>query len=116
MRNFKKLLIWQKGMQLVDKLYTAAVYFPDEERFGMRSQSTRAVVSIPSNIAEGSAKRSQKELLKYVEVSLGSSFELETHLLVIQNRRWFPKEVIDELLDLITEEQRMISKFMEKIS
>lgn len=82
----------------------------------MRSQSTRAVVSIPSNIAEGSAKRSQKELLKYVEVSLGSSFELETHLLVIQNRKWFPKEVIDELLDLITEEQRMISKFMEKIS
>jgi four helix bundle protein len=116
MRNFKKLLIWQKGMVLVDRLYHAAKYFPDDERFGMRSQCTRAGISIPSNIAEGSAKKSEKDYLRYLEFSLASSYELETHLLIVQQRNWFPEEILDELLELTMEEQKMISTFIDKIS
>jgi four helix bundle protein len=116
MRNFKKLLIWQKAMVLVDKVYLASKFFPDEEKFGMRSQFTRAGVSIPSNIAEGCAKKSEKDYLRFIEISLASTYELETHVLIIKERQWFPNDIIEELLTLIIEEQKMITKFIEKTS
>ena len=81
MRDFKKLLIWQKGMTIVDEVYTAATLLPSEERYGIRAQITRC--AIPTNIAEGSAKKSEKDYKRYTEIALGSAFELETHLLII---------------------------------
>jgi four helix bundle protein len=114
MRNFKKLKTWEKGMLLVDKVYRASIYFPEEEKFGMRSQFTRSGVSIPANIAEGCAKKSEKDYLRYMEISLGSSYELETHLLIIQKRNWFPPEILSELLGLTIEVQRMLTKFIER--
>jgi four helix bundle protein len=115
MRNFKKLMIWQVGMQIVDKVYDVVPFLPNEEKFGLRLQMTKSATSIPSNIAEGSAKRSQKDYLRFVEISLASSFELETHSLVVQNRRWVSDELISELLVLVEKEQKMISKFIEKL-
>jgi four helix bundle protein len=115
MRDFKKLLIWQTGMAIVDKTYDVLAFLPAEERYGLRVQLTRCAVSIPSNIAEGSAKRSEKDYLRYVEISLGSSFELETQLIVVQRRKWAEEETIEELLDLIKQEQKMISKFIDKL-
>lgn len=115
MRNFKKLLIWQIGMEIVDKVYDVVPFLPDEERFGLRLQMTKSATSIPSNIAEGSAKRSQKDYLRFVEISLASSFELETHSLVVQNRQWVSPELISELLLLVEKEQKMITRFMEKL-
>lgn len=87
-----------KGMWIVSEVYKAAKFFLEDERYGMRSQTTRCAVSIPSNIAEGSAKKSGKEYGRYIETSLGSSFELESHLLIIQEQGWFPEEVINNLL------------------
>jgi four helix bundle protein len=115
MRDFKKLKIWQTGMKIVDKVYDLVPSLPAEEKYGLRSQMTRSAIAIPSNIAEGSEKRSSKDYLRYVEISLASTFELETHSLVVRNRNWIGQEAIDELLSLIKEEQRMISGFMEKI-
>ena len=115
MKDLKKLLIWQKGMVLASEIYKASKFFPKEELFGLRSQTTRAAVSIPANIAEGSAKKSQKEFKYFLEVSLGSAFELETHLLIAKGQNWFPEEIIDELLSKVTEEQRMLSSFMTKL-
>src|ERR671913_747010 len=115
MKDFKKLLIWQKGMVLASEIYKASKFFPKEELFGLRSQTTRAAVSIPANIAEGSAKKSQKEYKYFLEVSLGSAFELETHLLIAKGQNWFPEEIIDKLLSKVTEEQRMLSSFMTKL-
>jgi four helix bundle protein len=115
MRNFKKLLIWQIGMEIVDKVYDVVPFLPDEERFGLRLQMTKCATSIPSNIAEGSAKRSQKDYLRFVEISLASSFELETQSLVVQNRKWVSSELISELLLLVEKEQKMITRFMEKL-
>jgi four helix bundle protein len=116
MRNFKNLIIWQKGMVLVDKLYTASRYFPDDERFGMRSQCTRAAVSIPSNIAEGCGRKSQKDYLRFIEIALASAYELETHLLIIEQRKWFPETVQIELIELVAEEQKMLTKFIGKLA
>jgi four helix bundle protein len=115
MRNFKKLLIWQLGMEIVDKVYDIIPHLPGDEKFGLKSQLTRSATAIPANIAEGSAKKSQKDYLRYVEIALGSAFELETHSLVIQKRKWVPENLMGELLLMIEKEQKMISKFIDKL-
>ena len=81
----------------------------------LRSQMTRSAISIPSNIAEGRAKRSEKEYIKYVEISQGSAFELETHTLSVQRRNWIDEKLITELLEMVRREQKMIVKFIEKL-
>ena len=106
MKDFKKLLIWQVGMEIVDKVYDIVPHLPNEEKFGLRSQMTRSATAIPSNIAEGSAKKSEKDYLRYIEYSLGSAFELETHSLVVQKRKWVSDELIGELLVLVEKEQK----------
>jgi four helix bundle protein len=115
MRDFKKLKIWQMGMKIVDKVYDIVPLLPAEEKYGLRSQMTRSATAIPSNIAEGSAKRSQKDYLRYIEIAFASSYELETHSLIVLNRNWVAKDLIDELLALLEEEQKMIFGFMDKL-
>ena len=102
-------------MDIVDKVYGLVPMLPQEEKYGMRSQMTRSAVSIPSNIAEGSAKRSEKEYIKYVEISQGPAFELETHMLCVQRRNWVDEKLITELLEMVRREQKMIVKFIEKL-
>ena len=82
MKNFKELRIWQKGMDIAVNSIQLIKKFPQQEKFGLSSQVTRAAVSIPSNIAEGSSRSSEKEYSRFIEISLGSSFELETQLLI----------------------------------
>jgi len=115
MKDFKKLLIWQFGMEIVDKVYDIVPMFPQEEKYGLRSQMTRSAVSIPSNIAEGSAKRSGKEYIRYMEIAQGSAFELETQTLAVQRRKWVEEKLIMELLENVRKEQRMIAGFIEKL-
>lgn len=115
MRDFKKLLIWQQGMVIVDKVYDIIPYLPVEEKFEMRSQMTRSATAIPANIAEGSAKRSEKDYVRYVEIWFGSAFELETYLLIVQKRKWVAEKMIVELLEVIKTEQKMLAKFIEKV-
>jgi four helix bundle protein len=115
MRDFKKLLIWQKAMDVVAAVYKAVQKFPSEERYGLRSQVTRCAVSIAANIAEGNAKSSEKEKKHYIERSLGSAFELETHMLIVEKVEWLKVEETKEILKLIEEEQRMLSSFIDKL-
>ena len=102
-------------MDIVDKVYEMAPSLPSDERFGIRSQMTRCAVSIPANIAEGSAKTSQKDYARYNEISLGSAFELETHLLIVKRREWSEKEKVSELLVMINNEQKMLASFIDKL-
>ncbi|WP_160118708.1 four helix bundle protein [Chryseotalea sanaruensis] len=101
-------------MEIVDKVYEVVSVLPAEEKYGMRSQMTRSAVSIPSNIAEGSAKTSQKDYARFLEISLGSVFELETHSLVVQRRQWVEEKQMNELLELIKREQQMLQSFLKK--
>ncbi|MGZ3853742.1 MAG: four helix bundle protein [Flavisolibacter sp.] len=82
MKNFKQLLVWQKGFGLAVNSFKLTSAFPKEERFSLANQITRSAVSIPSNIAEGSSRTSEKDYHRFLEVSLGSAFELETQLLI----------------------------------
>ncbi len=115
MRNFKQLLIWQKGFQIAIKSIKAVSAFPKEEKYGVSSQITRAAVSIPSNIAEGSSRGCMKDYNRFLEISLGSTFELETQLLIAEAVNFGDKEKRDDLLKDIDEEQKMIMSFMSKL-
>ena len=114
MKDFKKLMIWQMGMDIVDKVYDMVPSLPSDEKYGIRSQLTRCAVSIPGNIAEGSAKTSEKDYKRYLEISLGSSFELKTHVLVVQRRNWIEEKLITDLLVMVNREQKMLQSFIKK--
>ncbi len=102
-------------MELVNHTYELAGQLPKEEKYELRSQITRASVSIPSNIAEGSAKRSKKEYVRYLEIALGSAYELETQVLIIENLNYGGKELRELLLNGIDEEQKMIQSFITTV-
>lgn len=115
MKDFKKLLVWQKALEITELVFKFSETLPSGEKFGIRSQITRASVSIPSNIAEGSSRDSTKEYAHYLSIALGSSFELETQLIFCSN----VKIGNDELNKRIIEEnqtcQKMLSNFRIKI-
>lgn len=115
MHNFKKLSIWTKSMDFVTDIYRTTNTFPATERFGLVSQLQRAVVSVPANIAEGSAKSSDKDFARFLEIALGSTFEVETELVVSFNLNYINAEQLNQLVDKISELQKMIIGFKEKL-
>ena len=115
MKNYKNLKVWQKGMDIVTDVYQLASQLPADEKFGLKSQVTRAAVSIPSNIAEGSAKTSKKDYRNYLEISLASAFEIETQVLIIERLNFGEKNLRDKLLASIDEEQKMLMSFIRTI-
>lgn len=82
MHNFRQLQIWKEGMELSKSIYLILDKFPVSEKFGLISQISRSAISVPSNIAEGSSRSSNKEFSHFLSIALGSSFELETQLLL----------------------------------
>jgi four helix bundle protein len=115
MKNFKKLKVWQTGMNIVMKSYALTKSFPTEEKYGLVSQINRAAVSIPSNISEGSSRESIKEHKYYLQIALGSCFELETQVLIVEQLKMGKDSLINELKLLIDEEQKMLMSFIKKI-
>jgi four helix bundle protein len=89
---------------------------PIQEKFGLISQINRAAISIPSNIAEGSSRNSDKDYKRFIEIALGSTFELETQLLLIKQLELADFEKIDQLIDLIIFEQKMFSRFINQLN
>ena len=86
--NFKELKIWQRGMDIVDLCYDYIADLPSEEKFNLKSQIVRSACSIPVNIAEGAGKSTKKHFAEFISTSLGSCFELETHLLICERRKF----------------------------
>jgi four helix bundle protein len=116
MRNFKELLIWQKGMEIAIKTFKFTAAFPKEDKYGICSQMNRAAISIPSNIAEGSSRKSQKDYLRFIEISLGSVFELETQLIIAEKLGKGNPELLAQLKADIVEEQKMLTGFQQKLT
>jgi len=115
MRNFKELKIWQKGFQLALNCYKLTSTFPSHEKFGLVSQINRAGVSIPSNIAEGSSRNSDKDYKRFIEISLGSCFETETQLLIARELGFGTTQKLDETLALLAEEEKMLTAFSRSL-
>jgi four helix bundle protein len=116
MKNFKKLKVWQQGFQIAINTYKLTKDFPSDEKYGLTSQVNRASISISSNIAEGSSRRSEKDYHRFLEIALGSCFELESQLLIASKLKFDVKGKIDDLLQQIDEEQKMLMAFMNKLN
>ena len=116
MKNFKNLKVWQKGFQIAKSTYNLTKRFPSEEKFGLTSQMNRASISITSNIAEGSSRRSEKDYFRFLEIALGSCFELESQSLISIELGFVEKEQANLLLQNIDEEQKMLISFMKKLN
>ena len=110
--NFRELNIWKDSLQLVKKVYLLTSELPKDEKFGLIAQINRCAVSIPSNIAEGSGRTSEKEFLHFLNIAISSSYELETQLILVEELfNLKTKALIDE----ITSVQKMIGGFSKKI-
>jgi four helix bundle protein len=115
MHNFKHLIVWQRAIQLSVKVYKFTQTLDSKDQYVFSSQLLRCVCSIPSNIAEGSGKDSTKDFCRFLGISIGSSFELETQLIIIKEIH--PnKEEIKSMLTELSEIQRMIFGFKKTLS
>lgn len=110
--NFRELKIWKEGILLTKEIYELSANLPDDEKYGLKSQIKRCSSSIPSNIAEGSGRGTPKDFNNFLNTSLGSSYELETQLILI-NLLFEIKT--DEIISKINELQRMIKGFKKSL-
>lgn len=112
--NYKNLKIWKLGLEIVDDVYEILKGFPKEEKFGLTSQISRCSISIPSNIAEGSS-RTNKSFSHFIDIALGSSFELETQLLIAFKRNYIIKEQLKQVGEKMEEFQKMTMGFQNNL-
>ncbi|HUU12478.1 MAG TPA: four helix bundle protein [Terriglobia bacterium] len=114
-KSYKDLLVWQKGIALVKKIYQLTQTFPDAERFGLVSQMRRAAVSIPSNIAEGQARHTRKEFIQFISHSEGSVAELETLVILGVELGYCALADTQEIANLTTELSKMLDSLRRKL-
>ena len=102
-------------MELVDNVYTFVETFPKTERYGLSSQIKRSAVSIPSNIAEGASRNSEKDFARFLEIALGSAFELETQLIIASKIKYVSEESLYETVKKLSSLQKRIYGLRRKI-
>jgi four helix bundle protein len=115
MHNFKELKIWQLSMSFVKDIYLLTKKFPDDERFGLTQQIRRAVVSIPSNIAEGSGRKSDNDFSRFLDIANGSAFEVETQLILSLDLEYISQEEFDKANEKIQTIEKMIYNFNQSL-
>lgn len=109
-QGYKKLIVWQKSIVLTKSIYDVTKDFPRDEQFGLVSQMRRAAISIPSNLAEGSRRRTDKDKNHFYSIAFGSASELETQIEIVSELGFITKEIYIDLLSQIEEILRMLNK------
>lgn len=115
MHKVEDLKIWKKSIELTKLVYRLVVLLPSDEKYGLTSQIKRSVVSIPSNIAEGAGRSSNKEFKYFLSIANGSSFELQTQLILTTELNLIPEDKIDPVISLIIEIQKMNYSFQKRL-
>lgn len=115
MRNFRKYDAWQNALQVVETIYRLTNCFPEDEKYGLTNQVRRAAVSIASNIAEGASRESEVDFARFLEISLGSAFEVETQILIANQLGYVTAENYEPLLNQLTILQKQINSLISKI-
>ncbi|REC44393.1 MULTISPECIES: four helix bundle protein [Chryseobacterium] len=116
MHNIKKLKIWNDSIDLCVDVYEALANMPNDEKYGLSSQIKRAAVSISSNIAEGAGREREKEFYYFLNIAYGSSYELQTQLILCEKLKFISSEINKSLLDRLNDVQKMIYVFKENIN
>ena len=115
MHNYKNLHIWQEGITLAQKIYEITGSFPTYEKYGIVSQMTRAAVSIPSNIAEGAGRSSNKDFANFLSIAMGSTFELHTQITICERVGYIDAETTKQLEIQTFSLQQKIAAYKQKI-
>jgi four helix bundle protein len=115
MSDFRKLVIWSLSMELVKDIYSFTSNFPEVEKFGLVSQMRRSAVSIPSNIAEGCGRGSEPDFKRFLEIALGSSFELETQIQLSLLLGFSDNEASNIIIAKLTGLQKQLNNLISKI-
>lgn len=113
MRDFKELEVWVLGHELALKMYKVTAEFPKEELYGLTSQMRRSSQSIPTNIAEGCGRNSEKELLRFCSIAMGSASELEYQLLLSRDLKFINSEVYEELYEALVLQKKKLNAFIK---
>jgi four helix bundle protein len=116
MHNYKELEVWKEGIKFCPEIYKLVRKLPDEEKFGLISQLKRAVISIPSNIAEGSAKSSDKHFVIFLENALGSCYDIETQLLVCLELGFIVEDEYNQTMEKLFSIIRKLIKFIKYLN
>ena len=116
MHNFKELKVWKMSIELTKLVFELTRSFPNEHKFGLSNQLFRCAVSIPSNIAEGCGRKSDKELKQFVSISLGSSFELETQIIIAKEVDLITIEQFDSINSKLLEIQKMLNGLSKSLN
>jgi|TARA_B110000967_G_scaffold65841_1_gene67955 four helix bundle protein len=118
MNTHRDLIVWKKSIDFVTKIYKLTERFPKTEMYGLTSQIRRAAVSIPSNIAEGSARDSDKELVRFLTISRASAAEIETQLLISDNLGYLEStnnKINEELIEILKMLTALINTIKQRI-
>ncbi len=116
MQDYKKLLVWQKAHQLALYIYEITQPYPKSELFGIVNQLRRAAISIPSNIVEGSGRRTNKEFRHFLQMAYGSANEIEYQLLLSKDLKFISESTYNESTSNLLEIKKMLSGLMKKLS
>jgi four helix bundle protein len=116
MHNYNNLQIWQQAMDLVEEIYKLTASFPIEEKFSLVSQMTRAAVSIPSNIAEGAGRNSDKDFAHFISIAIGSLYELNTQIVLSERLGYINQSQSQELQKKLDNLQRKSVSFKSKLN
>lgn len=116
MHNFKKLDTWRLAMKVAKDTYELTVSFPENEKYGMVSQLKRSAVSIPSNIAEGAGRNNKGEFKHFLGIAAGSTYELETQLLLSEQFGFLTNELLKPLLEEIEILQKKLYKLIKSLN
>jgi four helix bundle protein len=114
-KSYRDLIVWQKAMDLVEDVYKRTKRFPREELYGLTSQLRRAVVSVPSNIAEGQGRNSTKEFLHHLSIAYGSLCEVETQCLIAHRLGYLESRDLDRLTTRSSEIGRIINGLCNRL-
>lgn len=115
MHRYKDLKVWQKAIELSTEVYRITRKFPKDERFGLISQINRAVISIPSNIAEGAGRDTERDFNHFLGIALGSSFELETQLVISKELEYIEASDFERIEKEIEYLQKMVFKLKKSL-
>lgn len=116
MHDFKELIVWQKAMNFTKRFYEITTYYPKSEIYGLISQSRRACVSIASNIAEGAGRNSNAQFINFLNIALGSSFELECQIILAKDLNFIEEKISEELLKELKHIQNMLIKLIQNFN
>lgn len=115
MHRFKELEIWKMSRVFCSRIYTSTENFPEKEKFGITNQMRRAAVSIPSNIAEGASRKSNADFSRFLEIAMGSCYELETQLLIANDIGYIDNERMENLRSELGRIIMMTSKLISTL-